>query len=351
MRCNRAARNNDKTVTLHNARGVSKHTMPTASPSDLGLKLRLTLVVLGCGGVKELCARFRSVNPRTNFDLERAHKWMQGRATPRSADVYDDWAKVLQTRQSPAWLASCTVEAFVDELHRLFGMAPQALMDRLRLHAQPAGQAAGRNGVASAYLCGDYACYSCAWSPYFRGQIVRGSLCIDATGDRARALAASYREHLLGRSVEFRGEVLVGGRTLHIAVRNLDTSLPLLISLGLSGPPASALCGVLSGSVVVGPDPQPSATRFVMVRVPAAPDSSNRYLEPMEGAVARDLELLGLKVPDAAHADVLVRRFLFPDGAATLLQVAATENARLTLAFDQGYLAEARPAVATFDAR
>ncbi|WP_237216496.1 hypothetical protein [Falsiroseomonas oryziterrae] len=324
--------------------------MLTAPASDFGLKLRLTLLVLGCGGVKELSGRFHAVNPRTHFDLERAQKWLQGRATPRSAEVYEDWAKVLQTRQSAGWLASCTVEAFLDELHRLFGIPPETLLDRVRLHAHPPGPSAGRSGSAHGYLCGDYACYSLAWSPYFRGQLIRGALGIDVAAGRTRALAATYREHLLGRTVEFRGEVLIGGRTLHIDLREPGTSQPLLISLGLSGPPASALCGVMSGSIVLGPDPQPSATRFVMVRVPGAPDASNRYFEPTQEAVARDLAALGLKLPDAEHADALVRRFLFPEDAAALMQVSAAEHARLTLAFDQGYLEEPRPVPARVDA-
>ncbi len=50
--------------------------------SELALKLRLTSAALGCHGRKELCARFRAANPHTHFDLERSHKWMQGRATP-----------------------------------------------------------------------------------------------------------------------------------------------------------------------------------------------------------------------------------------------------------------------------
>ena len=58
-----------------------------AEPSRRGLaaKLRITAALLGCATRKELCARFRSVNPATEFDLERSYKWLQGRALPRSA--------------------------------------------------------------------------------------------------------------------------------------------------------------------------------------------------------------------------------------------------------------------------
>ena len=57
---------------------------------ELPTKLLVTQELLGCASRKELCARFRDVNPRTEFDLERSHKWMQGRAKPRSGRVYED---------------------------------------------------------------------------------------------------------------------------------------------------------------------------------------------------------------------------------------------------------------------
>jgi hypothetical protein len=94
---------------------------------DLAIKLRLTSAVPGCGGRKDLCARFRAANPATHFDLERSHKWLQGRAVPRSATVYEDWAKVIGTQKPGSWIAGCSVEAFLEELCVLFDADAGAL--------------------------------------------------------------------------------------------------------------------------------------------------------------------------------------------------------------------------------
>ncbi|TGP67708.1 hypothetical protein EN867_33120, partial [Mesorhizobium sp. M2D.F.Ca.ET.224.01.1.1] len=53
-------------------------------------------------------------------------------------------------------------------------------------------------------LAGTYACYSRAWSPYYRGQLIKGRLSIEA-GPGAHGLAATYREILPT------GQLLLGG--------------------------------------------------------------------------------------------------------------------------------------------
>ncbi len=45
-------------------------------------KLRLAAATLGCSSRKEFCARFRSVNPATQCDIDRLNKWVQGRSLP-----------------------------------------------------------------------------------------------------------------------------------------------------------------------------------------------------------------------------------------------------------------------------
>lgn len=56
------------------------------------------------------------------------------------------------------------------------------------------------------------------------------------------------------------------------------------------------MCGILSGATAVGPQPLPSATRFVAVRVAHDPSDSNRYLEPADHALGRDVTaLLGVR--------------------------------------------------------
>ena len=62
---------------------------------DIDRKLWLTAALVGAATRKELAAAFRGVNPATAFDLERAHKWLQGRAQPRERRVYEDWALLV----------------------------------------------------------------------------------------------------------------------------------------------------------------------------------------------------------------------------------------------------------------
>lgn len=83
---------------------------------DFGAKLRITAAALGCASQKDLCARFRELNPRTIFELDRSYKWMQGSSLPRSARLYEDWAALLGTARPVAWLQSCTVGEFLELL-------------------------------------------------------------------------------------------------------------------------------------------------------------------------------------------------------------------------------------------
>src|SRR4030095_10089810 len=59
---------------------------------EIDRKLRLTAAFLGAATRKDLARAFHRVNAATPFDVERAHKWLQGRATPREPQVYEDWA-------------------------------------------------------------------------------------------------------------------------------------------------------------------------------------------------------------------------------------------------------------------
>jgi hypothetical protein len=86
---------------------------------------------------------------------------MQGRARPRSARVYEDWARLLGTDRPPSWLAACSLDAFVEEVSRIFDADAVAL--RLRAGGNGPGAPAGRGAVH--YVCGTYAAYSRAWSP------------------------------------------------------------------------------------------------------------------------------------------------------------------------------------------
>jgi hypothetical protein len=150
---------------------------------DVAAKLRVTATLLGCASQKEFCAAFRHANPRTEFDLGRSYKWIQGRFLPRSPRVYEDWAGVLGMDRSADWIASCTLDAFVEALCARHAVDRTALLRHAGLdNGRGAPSAAG---AAEDYLCGAYACYSLAQSPYYGGRLIRGTLTIEPAARRA----------------------------------------------------------------------------------------------------------------------------------------------------------------------
>ncbi|MBR0650327.1 hypothetical protein GXW78_11690 [Roseomonas terrae] len=301
--------------------------MPTALPA----KLRVTAAVLGCARRKDLCARFRAANPSTEFDLERSHKWMQGRAAPRSARVYDDWALVLGSSRSGAWIAACTTDAFIEEVVRLFGADAATLRDLAAGQRPPVRHGAAGPGAEMAF-----ACYSPAWSPYFRGQLLRGSLYLEMRRGGERRLV--YRERIGDSQIEFRGIAEVGGRTMCALLHAVGDGLPLCFSLYQPGMPASALAGIMAGSTYLAQEARPTTCRFVAVRVPqpAALEASNRYFVPRPGAVADDLMTLGLPGATATEVDAAILALL-REGAA-VDQVELSDQTRIAEAVDLGWI-------------
>ena len=305
----------------------------------LAAKLLVTQQLLGCTTRKELCARFRDVNSRTEFDLERSHKWMQGRAKPRSVRVYEDWARLLGTDRPPSWLAACTVEAFIQEVCRVFAADPQALRRRAGLDEARAGAAS--TGGSTHYVCGAYAAYSLAWSPYYRGRLIRGSLLVAPS--RGNRFAARYREDLPSGVVELRGVANLVGRILHLELHEAGSGAPFYVSVFLSGRPASMLSGVASGATLAGPDPQPSSTRIVLIRAPGGEHSleaSNGYLDAEPAAIAANLQAVGIEAAQAVAAAAELAQFLCGGEASGLTQVNQAVHARLAGIFDA---AENRP--------
>lgn len=308
--------------------------------TEFALKLRVTAAFLGCATRKDLCARFRAVNPATDADLERVHKWLQGRAMPRSSRIYEDWTKLVGTSQPPHWLATCTTRQLLDELATLHGADPDRLLALAGAAGGPLPEAADRR-PGGHYLCGAYACYSHAWSPYYAGRLIRGGLAIEEPAP-GEPLLATYVEALPVGALRLSGPLTPGGRWLTVLLTGPVGAVPLFVSACMPGPPASVLLGILTGVTVMGPDPRPSATRIAMVRVPARPErleASGGYLPPDEGSIAGDLAGLGLRLPGPAAVDRLMRDFLRPDPGVAFDQVRHEEVARLTAELDRGLVA------------
>src|SRR5919112_3787943 len=160
--------------------------------SDIDRKLRTTAAALGLITRKDLAAAFRRANAATTFDIGRAHKWLQGRSSPRDARLYQDWVLVLGIAQSAEWIANCEFDTFLDVV------AKQYNVDRDVLSRQGTPTRSVRSGEANdAYpnLAGAYVCYSNSWSPYYRGHMIRGGLSI-ANAVSAATPQVAYSEVL-----------------------------------------------------------------------------------------------------------------------------------------------------------
>ena len=156
---------------------------------DFGAKLRITAAVLGCASQKDLCARFHEVNPETIFELDRSYKWMQGRALPRSARVYEDGrrcsARAARSRScsrarstsSSIWSAIATRSAGTPSP---LGRASWSVQQRTR-RRRTAATKRGSSGRGR-HLVGTYAWY---WRhpgrPVSRARSFAGGLVIAAT--------------------------------------------------------------------------------------------------------------------------------------------------------------------------
>lgn len=103
--------------------------------TDIDRKLCITAAGIGALTRKDPAAAFRRVNPRTSFDLERAHKWPQGRARPRDQGLYDDWALVLDIGRPGGWIADCALEDLVALLCARKTLDSETLLRRAQVFA------------------------------------------------------------------------------------------------------------------------------------------------------------------------------------------------------------------------
>jgi hypothetical protein len=294
-------------------------------------KLCLTAAAVGAVGRKDLAAAFRRANAATTFDLARAHKWLQGRARPRDAGLYEDWARVLGLDRPGSWIAGCSLDAFVDALCARGPLARDALLER----------AAAFSGIArrAPEVQGRYVCYSHAWSPYFTGRLIRGELTVGVTGD-SRRLVACYTEHLPTKPIRFEGAVTRTERAIYLDLR-APGGVHALLCLFLATTPWSVLGGLMCGTTVIGPDSQPSVTRILMIRLPEAlggVPATDPYLPPGTAVVA-DLEQLGMPLHDHERVEAAVREFLDGRAGGGLDQVTPATYKALVDLFDRHWLA------------
>lgn len=269
--------------------------------SELARKLCLTAAALGCRTRKDLAARFSTLNPRTDFDLERSYKWLQGRSAPRSERLYADWAALIGAPEGARWLAECPAEDLLAHLCDQFAIARSDL-----LAAADAFGGATRPGQAD-YVVGCYLSYSWAWSLPMLGRLIRGLFTVDQVA--RGALRAAYIEDLPPASLLFEGPLVRHG---HGLVTSLDLvggggGESIYANLIVAGWPASVLCGHFAGMVVQGGDSRRAVSRCAMLRINGDRQGSDShgYVEATLDAVTADLARHGFLAADRLASRLL----------------------------------------------
>lgn len=254
-------------------------------------KLSITAAILNCSTRKELCARFRILNPATEFELERSYKWLQGRALPRSPQIYEDWARLLGSQKSGTWLSACSTEAFLDEVCTLFSADHDLVLEEAAKFSVSFSKDDGAHARTEDPSCGTYFSYSWAWSPYQRDRLIRGQLQI--AQKRRGTLVADYREQLPGGDLACNGPVHRDGALLQFDAGTIGGGARerITFTLLLPGRPVGVMCGRMQGAIVAGPHSQPSSSRVVLVRGAASASAPGRrnYLDASPAGIAEDL--------------------------------------------------------------
>jgi hypothetical protein len=302
----------------------------------IDVKLSLTAAALGAITRKDLALAFRRANPATAFDLERAHKWLQGRSKPREMALYEDWSRLLGLARPGSWIAECSVEAFLDAVCAS-GDADRALMLRRAEAFRGTGQRDRPEGVQE--LVGEYACYSHAWSPYFAGRLIRGHLSITLPASGAQPRAA-YAEALPHGQLLTEGAVTLAPHALQLDLRDPQGGAQLLHVLFTPSPPVSVLGGLMCGTTILGPERGPSVTRILMVRLPpsSGPDPVPGAYLPANGSVAADLAARGLVLDESDEADRRIVQFLHGTPRPGLDQIAPAEFRAVVELLDRAWI-------------
>jgi hypothetical protein len=164
-------------------------------------------------------------------------------------------------------------------------------------------------------------------------------------------MEAVYCETLLdGTPLVHTGAVSFSERTLCLDLVDRRADSRVLLALLVPSPPASALVGVMSGKVFHHPNTEIGVTRIVAVRIPgveaARLETSNRYLNPVEDSVSRDLRSLGVPLGSPSPFDSVVADFLNAGAGHGVFRVTAADNQAVNVALDR---ASSSPATAAMD--
>jgi class 3 adenylate cyclase len=228
--------------------------------------------------------------------------------------------------------------------HQIKNIARTVRVFRVLTDAGAIGRRAVGQRKSTLELVGTYACYSHAWSPYFRGRLIRGILSIAAAPGPQRLLG-TYTEALPTGRMRVEGTVTMAERALYLDLCEPQGGARFLFCLSPPTAPASVLGGFMSGAAVIGPESQPSVTRIVMVRLPTASpplDPPDAYLPP-DASLAGDIVALGLAVADPDLVDRALAAFLSGGGGGGLDQIPWAAWRAVVEVFDRQWLGRAPP--------
>lgn len=276
-------------------------------PADIAAKLRVTAAALGCHSRKDLAARFRASNPRTVCEVESLHKWMQGRSTPRSMSLYNDWAAVLGIKRSGDWLAQSAMAAFIEEVAAATGASGDNLSRAAATSRQrreiPSSEAVPDKTASTHHgLAGTFACYVRSMVPSLQGVACRGTLVLD--DQIAGTIRAEYREQLDAGAMSMTGTAMLGPWLLNVVLTDGASGIAMMLIFNLPPQRTDVLCGLMTSAVILAGEALPSATAILAVRVPgsaARMAGTIRYFAPAPGAITADLASAGA-VPANAEA-------------------------------------------------
>ena len=305
------------------------------------MKLRFAAVVLGCTTRKELALAFRSINPETSFDVERADKWLSGKAMPRGGDIYRDWSRLLDLDRPLEWMAACSAEELADVVTQRHSLSSELLLERARDFPHGARRHSAPRPLdgGASFIEGAYACYSFSFSPYFPGWLIRSSMVI---GPGHGLGSVAYSHNMPPLPTRFSGNITFNGRGMQIALHQTVAG-DMRIHMALFGPapPATVLAGMLCGAAVVTPEPEPSAARIILIRLPApspAFDALYTAFQPEE-LIADDLALAGLHFSDRDEVDRRIKEYLPARPKNGIEQVATAEYRELVEYFNREHYA------------
>lgn len=313
-----------------------------AEAVDIARKLKLTSIALGCLTRKELCSAFARINPNTLMTLQNSYNWQSGRSIPRSFGIFEDWAAALGISEGPHFVMSSSMNEFVRVLGEKFSL-PDDLLKSFGYAGTSPAAAPHSSGDGSdlmwsdgGLLRGSFLALSMAWSPSQSGQLLCGSMVLDATPD---ALSATYQEIVLGQPIGFSGIGMVDGRTCQLTLQCSAVGGSYLMAFHLPPLPGNLAGGIFAGSALYDPNSEPTASRIVLLRNHTLSSDEltalSEYLPPDPDALSDPLEKLGYGSDPDQGVERAILDLVVGNGPSPTITVPREQISRVAILLDQ----------------